>query len=428
MPISDAIAPAPSRVLPHVVHQHVEEAAHLHVLRVMLQSAPHVRLDQLSRHDGRLVAHLDGISVADEAGRQIAEDALRIPGPGPMFVAMANALEKGGGARVETLVALAESRRDCAAGAIAAFGWASAHDLRDPVRTLLASAQPFHRRLALLACSAHTIDLGAPLAALLVDPDPALRACALRCAGEWARKDALDACLDAVATDGDANCRLWGACSALLLGDRTHAVRALSQIAQSMDASGDVARTWLLRVTSVRDSAALLGSLRDLPGQRRALIRGAGVSGDPRYVNWLIDQLEEPQTARIAGEAISFITGLDLARDGLDCGRPADFEPVGEGSDAGDLEIDADEGLPWPNAEKVRSWWTIHTGRYQEGARHFLGVPPSVGHCLGVLRHGYQRQRTAAANHLCLLQPGRKLFPTEAPSWRQKRWLSAMGA
>lgn len=44
-----------------------------------------------------------------------------------------------------------------------------------------------------------------------------------------------------------------------------------------------------------------------------------------------------------------------------------------------------------------------------------------------LLREGFQRQRIAAAEYLCLLQPGTPLFYTSAPAWRQKRWLAKMG-
>ena len=44
-----------------------------------------------------------------------------------------------------------------------------------------------------------------------------------------------------------------------------------------------------------------------------------------------------------------------------------------------------------------------------------------------LLREGFQRQRIAAAEYLCLLQPGTPLFNTRAPAWRQKRWLAKMG-
>ena len=60
--------------------------------------------------------------------------------------------------------------------------------------------------------------------------------------------------------------------------------------------------------------------------------------------------------------------------------------------------------------------------------RYFIGQTPSHAHCLAVLKTGRQRQRAAAAEYLCLLQPGTPLFPTHAPAWRQQRWLDAMNA
>ena len=55
-----------------------------------------------------------------------------------------------------------------------------------------------------------------------------------------------------------------------------------------------------------------------------------------------------------------------------------------------------------------------------------MGEPVSVPHCQKVLREGYQRQRMAAAEYLCLLNPGTPLFNTRAPAWRQQRWLARM--
>jgi hypothetical protein len=49
-----------------------------------------------------------------------------------------------------------------------------------------------------------------------------------------------------------------------------------------------------------------------------------------------------------------------------------------------------------------------------------MGKPLSWEHCLDVLKNGYQRQRIAAAEYLCLLRPGSVLFNTSAPAWRQK--------
>jgi hypothetical protein len=88
--------------------------------------------------------------------------------------------------------------------------------------------------------------------------------------------------------------------------------------------------------------------------------------------------------------------------------------------------MDEDEGLPWPDQAKVQSWWASNADRFQPGVRYFMGAQPSWEHCLQVLKDGYQRQRIAAAEYLCLLRPGTMLFNCEAPAWRQQRLLAQM--
>jgi hypothetical protein len=55
-----------------------------------------------------------------------------------------------------------------------------------------------------------------------------------------------------------------------------------------------------------------------------------------------------------------------------------------------------------------------------------MGQPPSRNHYIEVLKNGYQRQRIAAAYHLCLLNPGTPLFEWRAPAWRQECELTQM--
>ena len=38
----------------------------------------------------------------------------------------------------------------------------------------------------------------------------------------------------------------------------------------------------------------------------------ADIDGDPAHVPWLIDQMHQEKLARIAGEAFSMITGVDI--------------------------------------------------------------------------------------------------------------------
>jgi uncharacterized protein (TIGR02270 family) len=132
---------------------------------------------------------------------------------------------------------------------------------------------------------------------------------------------------------------------------------------------------------------------------------------------------------RLAGESFSCITGLDLVYLDLERKPPegVDFGPNDDPND-GDVAMDEDDGLPWPDVEKISSWWHTNGQRSKPSAYYFVGEPPSAAHCLDVLKNGFQRQRMAAAIYLCLLKPGTPLFNSAAPAWRQQRLLAKMVA
>jgi uncharacterized protein (TIGR02270 family) len=135
--------------------------------------------------------------------------------------------------------------------------------------------------------------------------------------------------------------------------------------------------------------------------------------------------MADAHLARLAGEAFAMITGVELESLGLARSPPDEFE-VGPSQNPGDedVEMDSDDELPWPDLERIHAWWDANHSRFQSGARHFMGEPPTVLHCRKVLREGFQSQRIAAAEHLNLLQPGTPLFNVAAPAWRQQRWLA----
>ena len=164
------------------------------------------------------------------------------------------------------------------------------------------------------------------------------------------------------------------------------------------------------------------------PAKQRWLIEGSGIAGDPQYVPWLINHMNEARTSRLAAEAFSLVTGVDLNASNLDEAAPPDFES-GPNDDPNDpnVAMDPDEGLPWPDVAKIAKWWTANERRFITGTRYFMGSPVTREHCINVLKTGYQRQRTLAAHYLCLLNPGTALFNTSAPAWRQQRLLARMG-
>jgi uncharacterized protein (TIGR02270 family) len=408
--------------IPVVVMQHAEESAMLRHMRSVLVRAPHVKLHQLGRLDERIAAHLDGLAVAGAYGRRLLQTALAEPGAGEMFAAAVRAIEDRDAQTLDKLLAVAEALPELRRGLGSAFGWVSASALRGIGRALLESASPFRRELGLMSCALHGVDPGPMLDAALADDDASLRGRALQSAGRLGQTSRSESCLRALA-DADETLHFAAACAALMLGDRGAAVASLHRLALGPDGPDDRAVGLLLKVTDAASTSTLLQRLAEDKRHVRSLIRAIGVAGDPFYVPWLIQQMNDPALTRLAGESFSLIAGLELAYLDMERKPPEgmDFGP-NDAPDDDNVAMDEDDSLPWPDPVRIGTWWQAHGSGFVAGKRYFMGEPPSNAHALVVLREGFQRQRSAAAIYLCLMQPGTVLFNTAAPAWRQQ-WL-----
>jgi uncharacterized protein (TIGR02270 family) len=148
------------------------------------------------------------------------------------------------------------------------------------------------------------------------------------------------------------------------------------------------------------------------------------VLGDPAFIPWLIEQMAIAEQARVAGEAFTMITRVDIAYEDLEGEWPAGFA-AGPTEDPEDdnVALDPDEDLPWPKPEAIDIWWKNHQGQFRAGTRYLLGKPMSREGLRDVLRNGRQRQRAAAALELAIRQPGQPLFEVRAPGFRQQQIL-----
>jgi len=411
-------------IIESIVSQHAEEVAFLWLLRDTAVSAPHYSLTDLAELDNRIEAHLDGLRIAGDEGWSYCADGLQQEESGEVFTAAVIAFEGENPRRIEQVCATVEAAPETARGFVSAIGWTAPDKLRGKVAGLLESPSPLWRRIGIAACAVHRADCGKHLSRAIEDPDPMLKARALRAAGETARRELLPVLCGQIRSEV-LTCGFWAAWSAVLLGDRSDGPSALRSIAASATPLGSRAIQVLLRILSLADADGWLKALAQYPERRRDLVIGCGVSGDPTYIPWLITRMEEaPDLARIAGEALSLITGVDLADEDLEQDAPDDFAagPTERPEDE-DISMDPDEDLPWPNPEPIRAWWDANSGRFQAGTRYLSGEPVSEAHCRRALATGRQRQRNAAALELALLRPDVPLFETRAPGFRQQRGL-----
>jgi|SRR5436309_543955 len=416
----------PREIVPAVIQQHVDDAAILHSTRTALTQAPHVKLHHLRRFDDRLAAHLDGLAVAGEGAVGMCEAALEVPNSSATFVATVRALEDRREDWLQRLVGLTESVPECGSGLRSAFGWLEREHLRGVVAGLLGSTDPKCRRVGIAASALHRVDPGLVAACYLEDPDPAVRARALRTAGELGRRELVSAVVSSL-LDTDEMCRFWAAWSAVLLGDRQNALEYLRAVALSDGPVQPRAFQLALQAMPVSDAHEMLRRLTRDPARLCMLIRGTGLVGDCTYISWLIGHMANDRLARVAGEAFSMITGADLPWLDLERKPPESIE-AGPNDDANDpnVDMDPDENLPWPDQRLVQEWWTQHGPGFDQNSRYFVGALVTRGHCIDVLKNGYQRHRIAAAYHLGLSNPGTPLFEWRAPAWRQQRELAQM--
>ena len=415
-------------VIPEIISSHVDEAGSLFERRGALLDGAQVRLKDIQRtFDDRIAAHLDALAVADEHAWQFCQASLDEPSRGAVCTAAVRALEDNRPDRLEKLFALIGAIPEMRMGLVWALGWVARDRLQGLGARLIDSQDPLKRAIGIAACSMHRVDPGLASGVWVTDVDTAVRASALGLVGEVGCDAAVPACARAL-NDADSECRFWAAWSSGVMGNRGAALDILTNAGFTPGPHRRAAFRLTLQAMSPSDAHRVLKQVAQDPADKRWLIEGSGVSGDPVYLPWLLKRMRETPLARLAGEAFSLITGIDLVDDRLDSKTPAGAETrsnVDMEEDEGSV-MDVDEGLPLPDVAKVEAWWEANATRFQKGARYFMGAPVTREHCIDVLKNGYQRQRILAAHYLCLLDPGTPLFNTSAPAWRQQRLLAKM--
>jgi uncharacterized protein (TIGR02270 family) len=405
-----------------IIHEHAHEAAFLWRLRELASTRPNYDLAGIAELDARLEAHLDGLRLAREHGwAQAAALMAEVPSADGLFPAAVLAVESGDPAWLEAIYGAVIGDPPLEAGLISALGWVDGERAAAVTAPLLVAASATMRRIAISALAAHGRNPGAALTAACTQEDGPLRARALRAAGELGRIDLVEICRRA-ARDADQPCRAAAAQSlALLAGEGLGVLRELA----------DLPGPWqegALQIAARRiDHAGVVDWINadaERPERSRRAVRLAGMLGDPVAMPWLFAQMRVPSLARVAGASFTLITGLDLAAARMSGTAPEDVVagPDDDPADP-DVDLDPDEHLPWPHAERIEAWWAGHAGAFAVGARHLLGKPIAAAALADVLRTGAQPQRAAAALELSLLEPGRPLFDVRAPALRQLRAL-----
>ncbi len=412
---------AASPILEHIVDQHFDEAAFLWEQRNAAVTAINYSLEDLTYLDSRVDAHIDGLRLAGEYGWKLCEDGLNAEEPGTSFATSVIAMESGDAERIDQVIDAGNQSRAAFRAVVSGLGWMNNKRFKERIPELVRAKSRKYRRLGVAACGIRRINPRQYLDQAVESSDLYLKARALRAAGELKRLDLLPAIKRNIQREDHA-CRFAAARSALLLGDRS-ALEALSAFVLTQSSYTLPAMRIALRLVDAQTARNWLKTQAKVPEQRRQMLIGTGIAGEPGYIPMLIKQMSNPDYARAAGESFEMITGIDLAAEKLEQEPPQGFKAgPSDDTDNDDVAMDEDEDLNWPDADLVSRWWEQNAAAFQTGNRYLAGHPITPETCRQVLKNGNQRQRHAAALELALSSPEAPYFNIKGPgAWQKKR-------
>lgn len=365
----------------------------------------------------RLDAQLDVLMTPPDLGWQACEAALSAQQPGEAFTATVVAMRMRDVKKIQIAIDSSLTTPATFRGVVSALGWLPAAIAGPWIERLARGKDMNHKYLGIAACSVRREDPGAALSDILSRDDcrqhSPLYARALRLVGELRRQDLMPV-LQTNLASSDPQHAFWANWSSILLGDRNSA-NPLKPFVLAPGPYQKRAIDIVFRVLPIEQGRDWISAMNKDPQNIRAVIHATGVLGDPHAVNWLITKMSVTPLARLAAEALTFITGVDLEKHGLTMPPPADAAPIPNDDPSDDaVGLDEDENLPWPDVHKIQNLWRTHGRHFLVGRRYFLGKAATPDWLKQKLADGTQRQRHAAALELALVDTQARLINTRA--------------
>ncbi|HEX5749510.1 MAG TPA: TIGR02270 family protein [Archangium sp.] len=420
----------PDDILWDVVEQHLEETTFFWSQWERGLVAPDYSLTELAeRVEERLHAHLQGLIFG---GRPVAERLLRpvleLPEDEldpPQLTAAALALLEGwDDTQAEAVVARFQ---ECGAAQRAAIQRALERATRENIITrlvpLLGRAEPDLQAAVLEIVAFRGEKPGFGLEHLLTSEEPRLVAGALRIARtqpartlkpEFLRRPLLwpetrDLALEVAVIHGDQ--RAWPLCRELVATRRPESRTAMV----------------LLAMHGGRSELELLLDCLAIPEQRRDALWALGFSGHLEAVAACLELLNDTECRRLAGEAFSAITGLELTEQ---FAREEQEEPREEPIPLEEERLDEDllpapeAAIPLPEPEAIRAWWKDARRDFSPGTRYLYGSPLDRESLLNALETAPMRRRHVLALRLAIESRGELQLNTLASTSRQLQQLA----
>jgi uncharacterized protein (TIGR02270 family) len=415
-------------VIPTLVARHAEEAAFLWSQRDNAANGAAYTLKALARLDERVDAHLDGLRIAGDTGWTLCRVKLEDAGPGEVFALSVLAFGAGDRTRMREALTVGAVSAELRRGLVSALGWLDYQAIAPWIMKLLPAQAAVHRAVGVAALAVHRADPGGAFDRMLSDPDPIVRARALRAVGELKLRALLAQVREHLADEDEAS-RFWAAWS-LTMHRHPDGLKSLTEWIKPAGPFRRAAVQLSFRAMSVEEGRSWIRTLANDAELLETAVLAAGALGDPASIGWLISTMRVPELSRAAGGAFSMITGVDLEDLNFD---EREQEPAVAESDEtavekeGAAEAQPEEGLPKPRPDLLEAWWHDYKDAFAPGARYLAGQPVSPRAIHEVLVSGRQHQRAAAAIELALRDPDQKLFEVRGGGRSQVAVLQARG-
>uniref|UniRef100_UPI0013D75EB1 TIGR02270 family protein n=1 Tax=Myxococcus vastator TaxID=2709664 RepID=UPI0013D75EB1 len=409
-------------LLVDVLEEHLDEAEFRWLQWERALAAPGFTVDETATREERLLAHLEALE--DESALDTVLRPAFDSEEAPRVSAATHAL-LGLGQVDEVLVRLRGAEAPTRAAMLRALEVSETPGLASRLHELL-KLEDTALQAGVLETLAFRQEAPAELLARFFTHDePRARIAALRGAlalPEETVRGHLPALLDsahpgirAAAMEAGLTSRVrlaWETCRREVQAPGAHAREAMVLLALGGDEAETTLLVDLLEPTELRAHA----------------LWALGFSGRVAAMESCVNHLAVPEVARLAGEALSAMTGLRLeGAFALPPGeRPegAPVPPEEEESLDADLTPRPEDDLPWPDVAAVKDWWARNHARFVKGTRYLQGQPFSGPALVEALESSPMRRRHVLARELAIRTRGQHRIPTRAFTHRQREALA----
>ena len=397
-----------------ISEQFVVDASFLWLLRSINVKQPHYYLEDIAELDKRIDANLEGAMCNFSVAWEICLEELAYEQAGETFAAAIIAFRSRDVNKIKQIIDHSFCNDETFKGLVSAMAWLPKNLISEWVERFLYSKDLNHKHLAIVYYNIKRKDPGNILQELFQREDclahPKLLVRLVRLVGELKLYSFANQ-LQPLAEHELPEVSFWANWSLVMLGEHKRVITLLKFITEQSPWQKLAIQT-VFKVLPIDKSRRWISEFSQQPEMMRSVIRVIGVLGDPHVVPWLIDKMNNFDTAKIAGEAFSLITGIDIERYELAIEPPDDITVVpNDNSDDDNVDLDEDENLPFPDVSKINHTWLRYKDRYKAGSRYIIGIdvtqnnPATIAKLNSALKQVTQRQRASVALTLALLDP-----------------------